>query len=260
MAGYIGKKLCPHLVIVPTNFRKYRAVSEQVRAVMAEYDPNFVSIGLDEAHLDITEYLQSRKASEGGDDGPKKVHRRRRYAGDCVCKLPRYDGDIDKEDWPSENCDKCGKQRRIVEDEVSFGNSPEEVTKELRFRIEQETGLTASAGMCYFEYTEDTYAALLSGIAVNKRLAKVCTDINKPNGQYYLRPDYDTIMEFVRRLPIRKISGIGGVTESMLKAVGIETCKDLYDNRGLLGLLHSPTSSRFFLRVSLGLGSAFFDR
>lgn len=32
MPGFIAKKLCPNLVIVPTNFDKYRAVSEEVRA------------------------------------------------------------------------------------------------------------------------------------------------------------------------------------------------------------------------------------
>lgn len=91
-------------------------------------------------------------------------------------------------------------------------------------------------------------------------LAKVCTDIQKPNGQYFLQPVYETIMDFVKRLPIRKVSGIGGVTESMLKAVGVETCGDLYEKRGLLALIHSPISSRWFLRVALGLGSSMFDR
>lgn len=95
---------------------------------------------------------------------------------------------------------------------------------------------------------------------MNKMLAKVCTDIHKPNGQYFLPPVYQSIMDFVQRLPIRKVSGIGGVTESMLKAVGVETCSDLFEKRGLLALIHSPVSSRFFLRVALGLGSSLFDR
>ena len=57
MPGFIGKKLCPHLILVPPNFQKYSAVANQFREIMAEYDPNFVSLGLDEVNMDMTEYL-----------------------------------------------------------------------------------------------------------------------------------------------------------------------------------------------------------
>ncbi len=43
-------------------------------------------------------------------------------------------------------CKKCGKDSWILRDSVEFGNSVEEVVRELRFKIEQKTGLTASAG------------------------------------------------------------------------------------------------------------------
>lgn len=46
---------------------------------------------------------------------------------------------------------------------------------------------------------------MFSGIASNMMLAKVCSDQNKPNGQFFLPPDYNTIMEFVCKLPIRKV-------------------------------------------------------
>ena len=66
-----------------------------------------------------------------------------------------------------------------------------------RAKINERTdGLTASAG-----------------IAPNSRLAKVCSDMNKPDGQFRLAPDEGKIMRFVEGLPIRKISGIGNVTE-----------------------------------------------
>lgn len=45
-----------------------------------------------------------------------------------------------------------------------------------------------------------------TGIAANTRLAKVCSDLNKPNGQYYLPPDKERILEFVSNLSIRKVS------------------------------------------------------
>jgi DNA polymerase kappa len=51
MPGFIGKKLCSELIIVPTNFDRYTEISKQVREVLADYDPNFSPMSLDEAYL-----------------------------------------------------------------------------------------------------------------------------------------------------------------------------------------------------------------
>lgn len=112
------------------------------------------------------------------------------------------------------------------------------MVKEIRFRIEQKTTLTASAG-----------------IAPNTMLAKVCSDKNKPNGQYQILPSRSAVMDFIKDLPIRKVSGIGKVTEKMLMALGIVTCTELYQQRALLSLLFSETSWHYFLHIALGLGS-----
>ena len=45
----------------------------------------------------------------------------------------------------------------------------------------------------------------ISGIAPNTMLAKVCSDKNKPNGQYRILPERDKIMEFITTLPTRKV-------------------------------------------------------
>lgn len=58
----------------------------------------------------------------------------------------------------------------------------------MRFRVEQLTGLTCSAG-----------------IAANFMLAKICSDFNKPNGQFVLENDREKILEFLKDLPIRKV-------------------------------------------------------
>lgn len=62
MPGFIGKKLCPNLVIVPTNFDKYRAVSAEIREIFADYDPHFQPMSLDEAYLDFTDHLEQRQS------------------------------------------------------------------------------------------------------------------------------------------------------------------------------------------------------
>ena len=50
---------------------------------------------------------------------------------------------------------------------------------------------------------------------------EVCSDMNKPNGQYQLPANQADILEFVSQLPIRKASGIGNVQEQLLKSLGM---------------------------------------
>ena len=57
--GFIGKKLCPELVFMKPNYPKYRAASEEFHNVMRKYDCDLEAVGLDEANLDVTEYLQN---------------------------------------------------------------------------------------------------------------------------------------------------------------------------------------------------------
>ncbi|KAM7148983.1 DNA polymerase kappa isoform 4-T4 [Molossus nigricans] len=258
MPGFIAKRLCPQLIIVPPNFDKYRAVSKEVKEILADYDPNFMAMSLDEAYLNITKHLQERK------NWPED---KRKYfiktgnslendkPGKEVNKLSEHERSISPllfEDSPPDlqppgNTSQVNSEEQnnsqILQNSVVFGTSAEEVVKEIRFRIEQKTTLTASAG-----------------IAPNTMLAKVCSDKNKPNGQYQILPDRQAVMDFIKDLPIRKVSGIGKVTEKMLKALGIITCTELYQQRALLSLLFSETSWHYFLRISMGLGSTHLTR
>ncbi|KAM4863341.1 LOW QUALITY PROTEIN: DNA polymerase kappa-like [Urocitellus parryii] len=252
MPGFIAKRLCPQLIIVPPNFDKYRAVSKEVKEILADYDPNFMAMSLDEAYLNITKHLQERQnwpedkrkyfvKTENAieNDQPEKE----------VDKLSEHERTISPllfEDSPPDlqtpsNFEKQNNPQ-ILQNSVVFRTSAEEVVKEIRFRIEQKTTLTASAG-----------------IAPNTMLAKVCSDKNKPNGQYQILPNRQAVMGFIKDLPIRKVSGIGNVTE-MLKALGIITCIELYQQRELLSLLFSETSWHYFLHISLGLGSSHLAR
>ena len=56
MAGFVAMKLCPQLICLPLNFEKYTAKAQEVREILAEYDPCFESASIDEAYLNITEY------------------------------------------------------------------------------------------------------------------------------------------------------------------------------------------------------------
>ncbi|NXD12575.1 POLK polymerase, partial [Nothocercus nigrocapillus] len=252
MPGFIAKKLCPHLTIVPLNFEKYGKVSKEVREILAEYDPNFMPMGLDEAYLNITEYLEERlncpedkrrwyfntESTTENDKQDINMSAKFNSNEDAFSSSPLL-----FEDTTSLAGDHCEQRSPSAANSVVFGISAEEVVKEIRFRIEQKTRLTASAG-----------------IAPNTMLAKMCSDYNKPNGQYRIIPERQVVLDFVKDLPIRKVPGIGKVTEKMLKALGIVTCSELYQQRALLSLLFSEASWHNFLSISLGLGSTHLEK
>ncbi|XP_061875433.1 DNA polymerase kappa isoform X2 [Colius striatus] len=250
MPGFIAKKLCPHLTIVPLNFEKYGKVSKEVREILAEYDHNFMPMGLDEAYLNITEHLEERL------NWPEEKRRFFFYTESTTEKDKYYKNISAKfnesgyssspvlfEDNTPLMGDHAKQRDPSAENSVVFGTSAEEVVKEIRFRIEQKTQLTASAG-----------------IAPNTMLAKMCSDRNKPNGQCRISPERQAVLDFLQDLPIRKVPGIGKVTEKMLKALGIVTCSQLYQQRALLSLLFSEASWRNFLAISLGLGSTHLEK
>ncbi|WP_432742666.1 DNA polymerase IV [Methylobacter sp. G7] len=82
------------------------------------------------------------------------------------------------------------------------------IAKAIKAAIKQETQLIASAGISY-----------------NKFLAKIASDINKPDGLYVITPEQGA--DFVGRLTIDKFHGIGKATSLKMRALGINTGKDL---------------------------------
>lgn len=177
MAGFVAKKLCPQLILIKPNFHKYGAKAQEVREVLANYDPRFESASIDEAYLNITEY-----------------------------------------------CDE-------------HNMDPAAVVEQMRKEVHEKTSITVSAG-----------------IAANARLAKICSNINKPNGQYVLPSERSAIMGFMRDLPTRKVNGIGRVLERELLEIGVKTCGDLYEQRQYLNRLFGDKYYVFLLRCYLGLG------
>lgn len=84
------------------------------------------------------------------------------------------------------------------------------MAQEIRAKIFQKTGLTASAG-----------------IAPVKFLAKVASDINKPNGQFVITPN--DMQEFINQLPLEKIPGVGKVAIEHLHQHGFYVGQDICD-------------------------------
>ena len=178
--AFIGKKLCPELIVLAPNYTKYRAANEEFIEVLKQYDPCLETIGLDEANLDITDYLQKNELD-----------------------------------------DEMG---RIF------------VANKIRADIKDKTKMTASCG-----------------IACNKMLAKICSDMNKPDGQTYLQNNEKSILELMVKLPVRKLPGVGKVNEQILVGMGIVHCSDSIDRAMDISINFTDNAFDFLIRSSLGV-------
>src|SRR3954447_21988829 len=143
----MAKRLCPHAVIVPARFSRYREVSAAVFRLFHAVTPQIEPLSIDEAFLDVTGSLRLL--------GP-----------------------------------------------------PEQIAADLKARIKTETGLTASVG-----------------VAPNKFLAKLASDMDKPDGLTVVRPeDVDRLLV---PMPVGRIFGIGPKTAERLAGIGVKTIGDL---------------------------------
>jgi len=147
MPSVIAKRLCPDLIFVKHNFKRYNEVSAMVFDIFKEYTDIIEPLSIDEAFLDVT---------------------------------------VDKK--------KIGSATVIA--------------KYIRNEIKNRTGLTASAG-----------------ISINKFLAKIASDINKPDGLFIIKPE--EAEKFIEELPVEKFYGIGNVTAQKMHKLGIHNGSDL---------------------------------
>lgn len=105
--------------------------------------------------------------------------------------------------------------------------------KEIRARIFEVTGLTASAGISY-----------------NKFLAKQASDHRKPNGQFVILPEEGAA--FVEKLPVGKFHGIGRVTAEKMNSLGIFTGADLRTQSLSFLQMHFGKSGSWYYMISRG--------
>ncbi|KAK5306981.1 hypothetical protein LTR99_002673 [Exophiala xenobiotica] len=104
------------------------------------------------------------------------------------------------------------------------------------------------------EVSEKCKITISAGIAPNAKLAKVCSNKNKPNGQFRIPNERAAVMSFISTLPVRKVNGVGRVFERELDAIGITTCGDIYAQRAYLYKLFGEKAFHFLMQTSLGLG------
>ena len=173
MPSVTAKRRCPDLIFVKPRFDVYRAVSQQIRAIFADYTDLIEPLSLDEAYLDVTEDRHG-----------------------------------------------LGSARAIAED--------------IRRRIREETGLTASAGVSYCKF-----------------IAKLASDHRKPDGLCVITPDKGA--EFVASLPVARFHGVGPVTAKKMERLGIHTGADLQDWSVPQLQAHFGSSAEWYWRICRGI-------
>lgn len=166
-------KRCPDLVFVPPRFPVYKAVSQQIHEIFADYTDLIQPLSLDEAYLDVTENRRGLATA-----------------------------------WIT--------------------------AKEIRARILEDTGLTASAGISY-----------------NKFLAKLASDQRKPNGQFAVTPEMGAA--WVETLPVSRFHGVGPVTAAKMERLGIVTGGDLRDRSLAFLQEHFGSSAGWYYGIARGI-------
>jgi DNA polymerase kappa len=129
----------------------------------------------------------------------------------------------------------------LTEHLLSFGSTAAQTVAEIKQAIWNETGLTCSAG-----------------IACSRLLAKICSNVNKPNGIFELEFGVQATEAFLADLPIRKLNGIGKVSERLLfELFGIKTCKDIWKWQNEIYLLFG---SAFWVQLARGCSTEDYQK
>jgi len=220
MPGYLGSILVDELSngkeklkFVKSDFSLYRKKSAEVKDILLQYDPSLSMGSLDEAYMDIESYLSI-------------------YLDDKVLSHEDINTILKNKASQTNQTQQLHERFPIL----VIHKAAQELLHAIRQKVKDITGLTCSAGLCN-----------------NYLLAKVASDINKPNGQFFLGSEENDIKTFIKTLPTRKICGIGRVMEKTLRGVcDIETVQDLYNKRAEVYFLFKPASAQSLLRVSIG--------
>lgn len=113
------------------------------------------------------------------------------------------------------------------------------LAEEIREKVYSKTGMTASAG-----------------IGCNKLIAKICSEVNKPNGQFYLRPESEDIRRFMSDLDVSEIPKVGNVLKELLTSIDISTCRQVLENAAKIAACFPTNISTLLFNSALGIGTS----
>jgi len=121
----------------------------------------------------------------------------------------------------------------VTEDKENIGSAIE-IAKQIKHAIKDELKLTASAG-----------------ISTNKFVAKIASDINKPDGLTFIGPS--SIESFIEKLPVEKFYGVGKVTADKMNKMNLHTGADLKKLTEYEMMQHFGKVGRFYYKIVRGI-------
>lgn len=121
----------------------------------------------------------------------------------------------------------------VTEDKLGIGSAIE-IAKQIKQAIKDELQLTASAG-----------------VSVNKFVAKIASDINKPDGLTFIGPS--AIEGFMEKLAVEKFHGVGKVTAEKMKKMGLFTGADIKQLSQEQLVVHFGKAGNFYYRIVRGI-------
>ena len=180
--------LAPHAMLLPTDFEAYRRYSRLFKAAVARIAPRIEDRGIDEIYVDLT------GVEPPGADGvpvllPLPLAGEGRGEGPLAGEGEEADG------WGSDT---------LPESDIDAWWRARDVAKALKEAVHEATGLTCSIA-----------------VAPNKLLAKIASELDKPDGLTVLMPE--DVATRIWPLPPRRINGIGPKAAAKLDALGVRT-------------------------------------
>jgi DNA polymerase-4 len=121
----------------------------------------------------------------------------------------------------------------VTNDKQGIGSAID-IAKLIKQAIKDELQLTASAG-----------------VSINKFVAKIASDINKPDGLKFIGPS--SIENFMEQLPVEKFFGVGKVTAQKMKQMGLHTGADLKRLEEQELIKHFGKAGRFYYQIVRGI-------
>ncbi|MBB6128434.1 DNA polymerase IV [Mucilaginibacter lappiensis] len=121
----------------------------------------------------------------------------------------------------------------VTHDKLNIGSAIE-IAQQIKQAIKDELQLTASAG-----------------VSINKFVAKIASDINKPDGLKFIGPS--SIEDFMEQLPVEKFFGVGKVTAQKMKQMGLHTGADLKKLTEEELVRHFGKTGRFYYQIVRGV-------
>jgi DNA polymerase-4 len=228
MAMAKAVRLCPHAIIIHPHFERYSAASKQVFEIFRQFTPLVEGLSIDEAFLDLsgTERLHELGGTATRHD---PADSRLRNA-DCGLRIS---GKKDQSVYPSPTPDERQSEIRNPKSAMPL-DWARGIALRIKSRIREETGLTASVGVSF-----------------NKFLAKLASDLKKPDGLVVIEPS--RVREILDPLPVMKIWGVGPAAAGQLERLNIRTIGQLARaDAQLLGRTFGAEMAEHYLALAHG--------